>query len=370
MTKPTYYEFFAGAGMARLGLGPGWRCLFANDFDRKKAESYRANWGDDELHVCDVARITPEQLPGRADLAWASFPCQDLSLAGAGAGLKGERSGAFWPFWELMTALRHEGRAPSLIVLENVCGLLTSHSGADFTAIVEAMASAGYRVGAMVIDAAMFVPQSRPRLFIIGARGDMVRGRGASKPSAPFHTPALVEAVARLPHWVLDDWLWWWRPAPVPRSLTIADVLGPDDPATRSVEELDAARHVAMMAPPHLAKLEAMRGARRRMVAAGFRRTRDGVQRFEIRDDDICGALRTASGGSSRQQLLIVEGASVRLRLMTPREAARCMGIPDSYVLPANVNEALTLIGDGVAPPVVRFLREKLLAPEEALEAA
>ena len=40
----TFYEFFAGGGMVRAGLGPGWRCLFANDFDRKKAETYVANW--------------------------------------------------------------------------------------------------------------------------------------------------------------------------------------------------------------------------------------------------------------------------------------------------------------------------------------
>ena len=66
------------------------------------------------------------------NLAWGSFPCQDLSLAGAGAGLKGDRSGTFWPFWNLMTGLIQESRAPRLVVLENVCGTLTSHEGKDF----------------------------------------------------------------------------------------------------------------------------------------------------------------------------------------------------------------------------------------------
>ena len=60
--------------MARAGLGESWRCLFANDFDCRKAESYRANWGGDELHVGDIHALTPQQLPGCADLAWASFP--------------------------------------------------------------------------------------------------------------------------------------------------------------------------------------------------------------------------------------------------------------------------------------------------------
>ena len=78
----TFYEFFAGGGMARAGLGEGWDCLFANDFDKVKTETYRANWGGDHLHQGDVWALTADRLPGRADLAWASSPCQDLSLAG------------------------------------------------------------------------------------------------------------------------------------------------------------------------------------------------------------------------------------------------------------------------------------------------
>src|SRR3984885_15488357 len=81
-----YYEFFAGGGMVRAGLGPAWRCLFANDFDHKKGRIYRQNWGDAELKTAGVGSLTASDVPGRANLAWASFPCQDLSLAGAGAG--------------------------------------------------------------------------------------------------------------------------------------------------------------------------------------------------------------------------------------------------------------------------------------------
>jgi DNA (cytosine-5)-methyltransferase 1 len=96
---PSFYEFFAGGGMARAGLGKQWECLFANDIDRKKGASYAANWGDERLKIKDVGGLTTADTPGRADLAWASFPCQDLSLAGDYVGLKGERSGTFWLFW-------------------------------------------------------------------------------------------------------------------------------------------------------------------------------------------------------------------------------------------------------------------------------
>lgn len=125
-----FYEFFAGGGMARLGLGEGWDCLFANDFDPKKADSYRRYFDPaEELRVGDIAELNSTMLPGHADLAWASFPCQDLSLAGYGNGLKGDRSGTFWSFWKLMESLASEQRPPRVIVLENVYGAITSHKG-------------------------------------------------------------------------------------------------------------------------------------------------------------------------------------------------------------------------------------------------
>ena len=116
-----FLEFFAGGGMARLGLGDGWSCAFANDFDPVKAAAYRANFSDaaEHFHEGDVFALNAGQLP-TADLAWASSPCQDFSLAGARAGLVGGRSSAFFGFWSLMRTLSAEGRAPSVIVIENV----------------------------------------------------------------------------------------------------------------------------------------------------------------------------------------------------------------------------------------------------------
>src|ERR1700723_3482102 len=185
-----FFEFFAGGGMVRAGLGAKWRCRFANDFDPKKSAVYRRNWGDGILKTADVRTLTIEDMRGDVDLAWASFPCQDLSLAGGGAGLKGDRSGTFWPFWELMKELIAEGRPPSIIALENVCGTLTSHEGKDFAAICSTFERAGYVFGAVVIDASHFVPHSRPRLFMIGVHGDLDIPAALSQSGAspPWHT--------------------------------------------------------------------------------------------------------------------------------------------------------------------------------------
>jgi DNA (cytosine-5)-methyltransferase 1 len=122
------------------------------------------------------------------------------------------------------------------------------------------------------------------------------------------------------------------------------------------------------MSSVNLAKVEAAKRAGRRMVGGIYRRTRtdgDGakVQRAEIRFDDIAGCLRTPAGGSSRQSIMIVQGGMVRSRLLSPREAARLMGLPEDYVLPENYNEAYHLVGDGVVVPVIRFLAAHILEP-------
>ena len=140
----TYYEFFAGGGMVRAGLEAPWCCLLANDLSDKKAHAYAQNWGDEHLIIGDIHNLIVADLPGHADLAWGSFPCQDLSLAGAGAGLGGHRSGAFWGFWELVRQLNRDGRKPGLIMLENVYGVLTSRGGKDIDSIAEALAEEGY----------------------------------------------------------------------------------------------------------------------------------------------------------------------------------------------------------------------------------
>lgn len=95
----TVAEYFAGIGLMRLGLEEaGWSTIFANDIDEKKREMYVHHFGSspavmpDDIHLLDVADV-PSTV-----LATASFPCNDLSLAGARRGLAGEHSSAFWGF--------------------------------------------------------------------------------------------------------------------------------------------------------------------------------------------------------------------------------------------------------------------------------
>ena len=367
----SFYEFFAGGGMARAGLGQNWTCLFANDFDHKKALTYQANWGTPGLlKVGDVRQIVAADLPAHAALVWGSFPCQDLSLAGGGAGLKGERSGTFYPFWDAMKALIADGRAPKVIALENVCGTLTSHNGRDFRAICQTFIDAGYRCGALVIDAVLFVPQSRPRLFVIGIRDDLELDTALFSPGPlePFHTRGLRSAFANLPTKAQRSWIWWNVPTPPHRSITFADLVEENPASVPWHTKAETAQLLSMMSSINLAKMEAAKRAGRRMVGGVYKRTRLDeagikVQRAEIRFDDVAGCLRTPAGGSSRQVIVVVDGGRVRSRLISDRETARLMGLPDSYKLPRNYNEAYHLTGDGVAVPVVRHLAHHIFEP-------
>ncbi len=367
----SFYEFFAGGGMARAGLGKGWTCLFANDFDSKKGLTYQLNYPEsDVLRVRDVRQIKAAELPGHPDLIWGSFPCQDLSLAGGGAGLKGERSGTFYPFWEIVKGLIADGRGPKIVALENVLGTLTSHKGKDFEAICKTFADAGYRYGALVINAALFVPQSRPRLFVVGVRDDVEIDPALLSPGpiAPFHTSALQRAFDRVGKNALKQMVWWNMPAPAHRNDTFADMVE-EHPASVSWHS-DAERDqlLAKMSPVNKAKLEAAKRAGRRMVGGIYKRTRldengEKVQRAEVRFDDVAGCLRTPAGGSSRQVLMVVDGKKVRTRLISSRETARLMGLQDDYKLPKNYNEAYHLTGDGVVVHVVRHLAEHVFEP-------
>lgn len=368
-TGRTFYEFFAGGGMARAGLGPQWTCQFANDFDFKKAATYKENWGEGVLLTKDVRKVTAKELPGTPALVWASFPCQDLSLAGMGAGLKGDRSGTFWPFWELVKKLNAEGRGPSLIVLENVCGTLTSHGGKDFTAIADALAAENYRFGAVVVDAVEFVPQSRPRLFVIAVADGVTIPEGLLSGDATllWHSKALQSAHLRLKGKAKDQWLWWKMRAPARRNTRFADLVEENPDSVSWHTPAETGKLLAMMSGKNLEKVTEAKKSGQLLVGTIYKRTRvddDGkVQRAEIRFDDIAGCLRTSSGGSSRQLIMVVKGDDVRSRLLSSREAARLMGLPDNYKLPKSYNEAYHLVGDGLVVPVVRFLSENLLEP-------
>ena len=356
----TFLEFFAGAGLVRLGLEPLWSCLWANDIDPRKQEVYEARFGPEDFVLGDIGSITTDSLPIGADMAWASFPCQDLSLAGSRRGMEAERSGTFWEFWRLMRDSLRRGERPPLIVIENVLGMLY---GKDLSTLCEALAALGMQFGPLVVDARLFLPQSRPRVFVIAVDSEVDCSSFVHKEvpgTAPWFTKAVRAAYEQMPESIRGMWRWWSLPEPSLAIPPVEDMIEEIPTGVAWHEPSETKRLLDMMTELNLEKTRlAMKGGP--SVGFIYKRIREGVQRAEVRFDGVAGCLRTPNGGSSRQIVLDLNNGRTRSRLLSPREAARLMGVPDSFWLPPRYNDAYRAIGDGVAVPVVRWLSDQLL---------
>ncbi len=365
---PAFVEFFAGGGFVRLGLGDAWTCVRANDVCPKKAATYRANFGDGELLLQDVRTLGIGDIPP-ADLWWASFPCQDHSSSGPRVGFEGTRGSLVFEIMRLLDAASASGQAPKLLAFENVVGFVRSKDGDDFVSLITALVSAGYRVGASIMDARAFLPQSRPRMILVAVRHDVAVPEElmSRKPIAYWHNAALRNAVKRLPSTVSKRWTWWRIPLPPAHGLKLADMLDPADGAEQNwLPRAKVAEMLSQVADRDSARLEEARRAEhavaattvgtRKDSAAGSRRVRT------IRTDGIAGCLLCRTK-SNRQQLAVVDGDDVRVRSFTRAELGKLMGLPADYVLPAGEPDTVRLTGDGVAVPVVRWLSAHLLEP-------
>jgi DNA (cytosine-5)-methyltransferase 1 len=354
-----FAEFFAGIGLMRVGLErAGWQIVFANDIDEDKQRMYRDQFGDSgEFILGDVHKLEPSEIPDIA-LATASFPCNDLSLAGAREGLAGAQSSAFWGFVEILSKM--DSRRPPMVLLENVTGFLTSDNGNDFRDALLALNRLGYAVDALIIDAGRFVPQSRQRLFVIGTK--------TSNVSALNDTPKFYQSDSRPP--ALADFIMWnadinWRirqlpplPANKTRLPDILENLSPNSKMWWSQERADYLLN--QMSPKHRAQAEAMIEGNRISYGTVFRRVRNEKSMAELRVDGIAGCLRTPRGGSGRQILFAAGKGRFAVRLLTPRECARLMGAND-FVIKVPLNQALFGFGDAVCVPVIEWIARNYL---------
>lgn len=372
---PSYLEFFAGGGMVRAGLGGRWTCQFANDFDPLKVKVYASNWGEAEILEGDIHSVRVDDLGRRVDLAWASFPCQDLSTAGNGLGIgqatgaNRTRSGTFWAFVDLMKSLKANGRLPRMVVLENVVGLLTINGGEEFKAVVTALDRLGMRAGGVVVDARHFVPQSRPRVFIVAVSKsakiatELVR----EEPHPTWHPDPMVKAVEKLSPQCREKWIWFDLGSSPKMKQTLNKIVNDKPIGVEWHTAAETRRLISMMSDMNRGKLSEAKKSGKRMVGTLSLRMRPSngktVQRAEICFSGLAGCLRTPKGGGSRPRVIIVKGSNVRTRLLAPAEAASLMGLKPDYQLPETYDYAFRVIGDGVAVPVVSFLRTRLLMP-------
>jgi DNA (cytosine-5)-methyltransferase 1 len=362
----TFAEFFAGIGLMRIGLErAGWGIEFANDIDPVKEQIYSNHFQDKQshFHLGDIHALNGADIPG-VSLATASFPCTDLSLAGKRKGLSGSQSSAFWGFTHVLDEMG--ARKPPIVLIENVEGFLTSNKGKDFQEALLALNELGYVVDAFIIDAVRFVPQSRVRLFIVGYQvpnlfeSGVVNDKQLSFYESDIRPRKLTDFIFHHP-----EINWNIRPLPsLPKTdLRLIDIVEhlPDNSDDwwneQRVEYL-----LNQTFDRHKALIDAAKNKDEYTYFTAFRRVREGRSMAEIRSDGIAGCLRTPKGGSARQILLCVGKGRIKIRLLSPREYARLMGV-DEYTLSGSLNQSLFGFGDAVCVPVVTWIAENYLNP-------
>lgn len=351
-------EFFAGIGLVRAGLErAGIDVVWANDIEPVKHAVYATNFGADHYVLGDIRDVRGCSVPS-VDIATASFPCVDLSLAGNRKGLDGEQSGLFFEFSRVLREMAE--RIPPVVVIENVPSFVSSRGGEDLRASIMELNKLGYVCDVLTVDASWFVPQSRPRLFIIGTLEPL--GAAASGAAGPLRSESVAAFVRASQELMLQELS---LPIPPQDACRLGDV----------VEHLDAddgrwwdrkrfAKFMGSLSPLHKGRLDSLLQDGITQWRTAYRRTRNGVPVWEIRSDDISGCLRTARGGSSRQAVVEVSPGGVRTRWMMPREYARLQGVPDDFDYSAVTDaQALFGFGDAVCVPVIEWLAEHALVP-------
>jgi len=344
----TALDFFAGSGLVTHSLKPFFDVVWANDVSEQKTEVYIHNHGSSHFYLGDINDINGKCLP-YADLSWASFPCQDLSLAGKGEGIHANRSGLVWQWLRIMDEM---GRTPDILAAENVEGLISSDEGANYIVLHNELIQRGYRIGAMKLNAQNWIPQSRPRIFIIAVKQDIVLPDYLQSQNPNWlHSDNIVRIATGL-----ERWVWWNIPEPEARQCQLSDIIEWEAPVDTSDKTNQL---MSLLSDRHRQLLE----EKDSVAVTGYKRTRNGRQKLELRFDGIAGCLRTPKGGSSRQLLVYKKNGRIHSRLLTVREIARLMGAPEDYWLPEKYNDAYMAMGDAVAVPAVHYLTEHLLFP-------
>lgn len=349
-------EFFSGIGLARAGMNAvGIETVWANDIDNVKCRLYSAQWGTDDLHFGDVFDVDAGSVPD-ADIAWASSPCTDLSLAGKRGGLvDGSESRAFFGFVDVIEDMGN--RAPRALVLENVCGLASSHGGSDFRMVVEEFNRLGYSVDAFELNARRWIPQSRPRMFVVGVK-DPVGGGEIDTSIRPDRLAWIHSDPGLMTHITPVE------KAPVLLSggfTAITERIADDDP--RWWNSARCRSFIDSLSDVQRARFDALRSAEETVARAAYRRTRAGKPVWEMREDDVSGCLRTARGGSSKQAVVFIGNGDARIRWMTGLEYARLQGAGDFKLSGFSESQIQYAFGDAVAVPVVTWLMKQAVIP-------
>jgi DNA (cytosine-5)-methyltransferase 1 len=307
-----FIDLFAGIGGIRLAFqNAGGKCVFSSEYNKFAKLTYEANFG--EVPFGDITRIDEKKIPDH-DVLLAGFPCQPFSIAGVSKknslgrnhGFLDETQGTL--FFDIARILKE--KKPKAFMLENVKNLVSHDKGRTFKIIYNTLNELGYTVHYKVLDGKYFVPQHRERIIIVGFLRELYKDK------ADFNFPELKESVK-----------------------TVAGILEPlpDNKYTLTDRLWNYLQNYAIK---HKEKGNGF----------GFGLT------------DINGISRTLSARYYKDgsEILIPQNGKNPRRL-TPRECARLMGYPDSFIIPVSDNQAYRQFGNSVVVPLIESIAKALV---------
>ena len=295
----TFIDLFAGIGGIRMGFEDvGGECVFTSEWDESAQKTYEANFK--EIPYGDITKIDPKEIPP-FDMLLAGFPCQPFSMAGLKKGFEDTRGTLFFDIMRIV-----EYHKPRVVFLENVRNLASHDKGNTLKIIISTLEDLGYKVNYRLYNAKDFgVPQNRVRIYIIAFRDDVY----FSFPNEPKIKVKLGDILDKNvdPKYTISDRLW---------------------------------------AGHQRRKLE------HKQKGNGF-----GYSMFN-EDSEYTSTIsaRYYKDGSE----ILIEQKGKNPRKLTPREAARLQGFPDTFVLPNSDAQTYKQFGNSVAVPVIKALAKEI----------
>jgi DNA (cytosine-5)-methyltransferase 1 len=310
----TFIDIFAGIGGFHLALAAcGLRCVFACERDARCRATYSVNFG--LLPAGDVYRVKAEQIPPH-DVACFGLPCQPFSRSGSVGGINDPRGVLHR---EALRIIGHH--RPVIVLVENVPQFKTIGDGVAFNELVAGLKQFGYRVWDQVLNASDYgVPQNRERIFI----------------------------VAILETHLVEEFRF---PEPIHSYVELASVLESTDLARRQMTDI---RDWVVVQPDDLRWDRVGKG----LIKVGH--INDNTQGDRIYSVRGHSPTITASTGGLGAGMGLYEVDGV-VRRLTTREAARCMGFPESYRFLCGTRTASAQLGNSVVVPVVEAVVREVM---------
>ncbi len=305
-----FIDLFAGLGGFRLALESfGAECVYSSEWDKAAQEVYRKNFG--ETPDGDITKVDESTIP-QHDIICAGFPCQAFSISGKQRGFEDSRGTLFFDVARI--AKKHR---PKIIFLENVKNFASHDNGNTLRVVKTTLEELGYDVNYKVLNSVDYgMPQKRERIYIVCFRKDL--------DITNFQFPKPFELVRHVEDFLEEE-----------------SSVVPFDEKKYKIQYNDHEDNVYS----------------NKMIRLGI--VNKGGQGERIYSTKGIAATLSAYGGGvfAKTGGYLVNGKARRL---SPRECARLMGYPDTYIIADNKNEAYKQFGNSVVVDVLQYIVEEI----------